>query len=184
MGLCSVDTRAPTLTPGCRGPAQCRHGPPASSGTYRWYTCPIPAETRVRADPSRASQVAGALQHKWYEHGGAEKALSMGGPGTGRGWRAMPNPAAPGCSAPGQAPAHLDGLIGGAAEEQVPHGVDAETPDGALVAHERPLALEDLLRVIRCREMGGVRGPGPWGLQGGRQGAHTHIQGCPCSAAR
>lgn len=96
----------------------------------------------------------------------------------------MPNPAAPGCSAPGQAPAHLDGLIGGAAEEQVPHGVDAETPDGALVAHERPLALEDLLRVIRCREMGGVRGPGPWGLQGGRQGAHTHIQGCPCSAAR
>lgn len=44
---------------------------------------------------------------------------------------------------------YLDGLIGGSGEEQVPGGVDAQAPHGTLVAHERPLALEDLLGVVR-----------------------------------
>lgn len=51
---------------------------------------------------------------------------------------------------PGQDPTHLDGLVRGATEEQVPHGVDTQTPDGALVAHKGSFALEDLLWVIGC----------------------------------
>ena len=104
--------------------------------------------------------------------------------GAGRGWCAVPSPAAPGCLAPGQAATHLDGLVRGPTEEQVPHGVDAETPDGALVAHKCSLALEDLLWVVGCRETGGMRCLGAWGPRGGQQGAHTHSRGCPCSAAR
>jgi hypothetical protein len=43
---------------------------------------------------------------------------------------------------------HLDSLVRGATKEQVTHGIDTETPDRALMTHEGPFALEDLLRVI------------------------------------
>ena len=48
-----------------------------------------------------------------------------------------------------QAFCYLDSLIWGSREEQVSGGVDTQTPDGPLVAHERPLTLEDLLGVVR-----------------------------------
>lgn len=44
---------------------------------------------------------------------------------------------------------YLDGLIRGSREEQVPGGVDAQAPNGTLVADKGPLALEDLLGVVR-----------------------------------
>lgn len=44
---------------------------------------------------------------------------------------------------------YLDGLIGGSREEQVPGGVDTQAPHGTLVADKCPLALEDLLGVVR-----------------------------------
>lgn len=79
-----------------------------------------------------------------------EKALPRRGrPAHGQ----CPPPTLPG--PPRQGPTHLDGLIRGATEEQVPHGVDTETPDGALVAHEGSFALEDLLWVIGCRDRRG-----------------------------
>lgn len=98
-----------------------------------------------------------------------EKALPMGGsPAHGQkeaGKAGVQYPASP-CQAaelPRQDPAHLDGLVRGATEEQVPHGVDAETPDRTLVAHEGSFALEDLLRVIGCRQEELVRDlGGPW----------------------
>lgn len=57
----------------------------------------------------------------------------------------------PCCGACGTDPTHLDGLVRRATEEQVTHGIDTETPDRALVSHEGPFALEDLLRIIGCR---------------------------------
>lgn len=44
---------------------------------------------------------------------------------------------------------YLDGLIRGSREEQVSGGVDTKAPNGTLVADECPLALEDLLGVVR-----------------------------------
>jgi hypothetical protein len=78
---------------------------------------------------------------------------------------------------------HLDSLVRGATKEQVTHGIDTETPDRALMTHEGPFALEDLLRVIGCRWEKLVRDP--VGLQGQRVSTavgYTHILGCPCSA--
>lgn len=52
---------------------------------------------------------------------------------------------------------YLDGFVGGSGEEQVSGGVDAQAPHGALVADKRALALEDLLRVVRCTERRGMK---------------------------
>lgn len=53
----SLVTHMPGLTPGCREPARCHHGPPVSSGTCRWYMYPTPAETRATVGPSKVSPV-------------------------------------------------------------------------------------------------------------------------------
>ena len=108
---CGGQTHVPALTPGCRVPARCRRGPPASSGTCRWYTCPTPAETGGQGR-SQQGQTSGTGHH-------ARKDGRCRGRGASP-W-ALPTPALPGCQAPRQDPAHLDGLVRGAAEEQVPH---------------------------------------------------------------
>lgn len=140
----------PALTPGYRAPAQCHRGLLASSGTCRWYTYPTPAEATVRLGPRRVSPTPGGSMVGMWREGGRRQARA------GIAWQAVPiAPPAP-CRhqavdhLPGQDPTHLDGLVRGATEEQVPHGVDTQTPDGALVAHKGSFALEDLLWVIGC----------------------------------
>jgi hypothetical protein len=55
--LWSVGTPVPGLTPGYREPEQSHRGPPVSSGTCKWYTCPTPAEIRARTGSSRVSSL-------------------------------------------------------------------------------------------------------------------------------